>query len=119
MPTFDFHCAKCDHTFEFSRAFGNKEIPPCPECKNEKTEKQIAAPAIHFKGEGFYKTDSVPKPKPKKNPVTTESKDTKESSSDAKTMEDKKGAKPETQNPEPTTKQQIDSKSDSKSKDSN
>jgi putative FmdB family regulatory protein len=61
MPTFDFICEACTHTFEFSRPFGSKEEPLCPECGG-KAHKQIAPPAIQFKGEGFYKTDSAPKP---------------------------------------------------------
>lgn len=59
MPTFDFHCTACNHTFEFSRPFGSNEMPKCPACGSKKTEKQIAPPAIQFKGSGFYKTDSV------------------------------------------------------------
>ncbi len=58
MPRFDFVCQKCGHTFEFSRPFGSKVQPACPECKSKKTEKMITPPAVHFKGSGWYKTDS-------------------------------------------------------------
>lgn len=64
MPTFDFKCLQCDHIFEFSRAFGNKTKPTCPECKAKKTEKLMSPPMVVFKGEGFYKTDSVKKAAP-------------------------------------------------------
>ncbi len=63
MPTFDFECAKCKAVFEFSRPFGSKENPPCPECKSKKTQKLFSAPIVVFKGEGWYKTDSRPKAK--------------------------------------------------------
>ncbi len=58
MPTFDFHCRKCKHVFEFSRPFGSIELPACTACGSKRTEKLIAPPAVHFKGSGWYKTDS-------------------------------------------------------------
>lgn len=58
MPTFDFQCPACQHVFEFSRPFGSKDIPPCPKCAHKKTEKLMHIPAISFKGDGFYKTDT-------------------------------------------------------------
>ena len=58
MPTFDFQCAKCDHVFEFSRPFGSKKQPVCTACGSKRTMKLIAPPAVHFKGAGWYKTDS-------------------------------------------------------------
>lgn len=66
MPVFDFRCLQCDHIFEFSRAFGNKTKPACPECKSKKTEKLMSPPMVVFKGEGFYKTDSSKKQASKK-----------------------------------------------------
>lgn len=67
MPTFDFRCAKCNAMFEFARPFGSKLKPVCPECKSKKTEKMLSPPAIHFKGAGFYKTDTRTKTAPKKS----------------------------------------------------
>jgi len=66
MPRFDFQCSECSYTFEQELQFGSSELPPCPQCEGA-TEKLISPPTIHFKGDGFYKTDSKPKPKaPKK-----------------------------------------------------
>ena len=62
MPVFDFRCSACDRVFEFSRPFGSDEKPACPACGSKKTEKMIAPPAVHFKGSGWYKTDSRAKP---------------------------------------------------------
>ena len=61
MPTFDFKCLKCEATFEYARPFGSTEKPKCTECSSKRTEKLISTPAVHFKGSGFYKTDSTPK----------------------------------------------------------
>lgn len=58
MLTFDFQCTKCKHIFEFTRPFGSEATPVCPACQSKKTEKLIAPPAVHFKGTGWYKTDS-------------------------------------------------------------
>ena len=67
MPTFDFKCTKCDHTFEETIAFGSKKYPPCPSCSAKQVQKLVSSPAgIVFKGSGFYHTDSrkdPPKPK--------------------------------------------------------
>jgi putative FmdB family regulatory protein len=62
MPTFDFQCEKCGNVFEDSIAFGAKTFPSCPACGGKKIEKLLAPPlGIHFKGSGFYKTDSQKK----------------------------------------------------------
>ncbi len=68
MPTYDFRCPKCSHHFEVNLPFGSKVHPLCPKCRHAKTEKLIAPPAIHFKGSGFFKTDSRSKPTPDKKP---------------------------------------------------
>jgi len=78
MPTFDFQCTK-GHTFEASIAFGSKKKPACPTCKAP-SKKLLSPPlGIHFKGSGFYKTDSTPKEKPAiEPPKKDESKPKKE-----------------------------------------
>ena len=92
MPTFDFQCRKCQHTFEFSRPFGGKEHPACPECKSKKTEKLISAPTFMLRGQGFYKTDSSKKSTkkpvegkiaPEKKEITTKETEKKETVKDA------------------------------------
>ena len=81
MPTYDFQCAGCNHTFEFNRPFGSRKIPPCPKCGSTDVRKLIAPPAIHFKGKGFYKTDSqkpVQRGEKKKEEKKEEKKEAKE-----------------------------------------
>jgi putative FmdB family regulatory protein len=63
MPIFDFLCSDCTHVFEFTRAFGSKELPNCSKCGSSKTTKQLSTPNIAFKGSGFYVTDNAAKPK--------------------------------------------------------
>lgn len=61
MPKFDFECQACGRVFEATIPFGSRACPRCTGCGGE-TRKRIAPPAIHFKGSGFYKTDSATKP---------------------------------------------------------
>ncbi|OGJ57772.1 hypothetical protein A2635_01490 [Candidatus Peribacteria bacterium RIFCSPHIGHO2_01_FULL_51_9] len=77
MPRFDFQCEKCQHIFEAVIPFGSKKFPKCSKCSGP-VQKQIALPlGIHFKGSGFYKTDSVSvKESKKKKNETTESSNT-------------------------------------------
>jgi putative FmdB family regulatory protein len=87
MPTFDFRCRKCGHLFEESIPFGSKKLPPCPDCKAKQAEKLLTPPmGIHFKGSGFYKTDSAPKAAPEKP-----AKDTKTDSAPKSTPSSDKG----------------------------
>ncbi|MBI2635761.1 zinc ribbon domain-containing protein [Candidatus Peregrinibacteria bacterium] len=74
MPSFDFQCRACQHVFEFARPFGSSAQPACPSCSSKRVEKLIAPPAVHFKGSGWYKTDSRPviKPEKKKEEKKTE-----------------------------------------------
>ncbi|MBI5156043.1 zinc ribbon domain-containing protein [Candidatus Peregrinibacteria bacterium] len=73
MPRFDFRCKKCQTTFEESLAFGSQKLPKCPACGSGMTEKLISPPAVHFKGSGWYKTDSkAAAPARKKKEVKTE-----------------------------------------------
>lgn len=61
MPRYDFRCTACNLTFEAHLPFHTEELPPCPQCHGKRTERLIAPPSgIHFRGSGFYKTDSRP-----------------------------------------------------------
>lgn len=92
MPTFDFVCGDCSNVFEFSRPFGSKEHPVCPKCGSKKTEKKIVVPPIHFKGKGFYVTDSHLKSESRKD--KKEEKETTDNKKKEKPPETKVAAKP-------------------------
>lgn len=100
MPTFDFQCRKCNHVFEFSRPFGSIELPACTACGSKRTEKLIAPPAVHFKGSGWYKTDSrgtvaSPSAAPKKEEKKADDAKTDVKAAETKTAEKKTEAKTE------------------------
>ena len=60
MPTYHFRCEACSKTTTEKLPFGSTEIPSCATCKKPMV-KVIVPPMVHFKGSGFYKTDSSAK----------------------------------------------------------
>ena len=56
MPLYEYQCAKCRHRFEKIENVGAPENKKCPKCGG-KAERLLAAPAIQFKGSGWYVTD--------------------------------------------------------------
>ena len=58
MPTYDYKCQACDHTFEEFQSITAKPIRKCPECGKLKVKRLIGTGAgVIFKGSGFYETD--------------------------------------------------------------
>ncbi len=58
MPTYDYECEACKHTFELFQSITAKPIRKCPACGKRKVRRLIGAGAgIIFKGSGFYCTD--------------------------------------------------------------
>ena len=56
MPNYEYLCKKCGHRFEQIRKFSDKQLRKCPECGGV-IEQVISAPAVQFKGSGWYVTD--------------------------------------------------------------
>ncbi len=91
MPTYEYRCRDCGHTFDIVQKMSDDPLTHCPECGGE-LRKVFAPPAISFKGSGFYATDHGKKSKPAgestkdadKKPASTEGGTTKkETSSDS------------------------------------
>ena len=58
MPTYDYECGACGHTFEEFQGINDKVLKKCPECKKNKLQRLFGTgAAIVFKGSGFYQTD--------------------------------------------------------------
>ncbi len=57
MPTYEYECTKCGHTFEEFKAMSAPRRQRCPQCRG-KVERLIGGAAIMFKGSGFYVNDS-------------------------------------------------------------
>ncbi len=58
MPTYDYVCDACEHTFEEFQMMSAKVLKKCPECGKSKLRRLIGTGAgVIFKGGGFYETD--------------------------------------------------------------
>ena len=58
MPTYDYQCDACNHTFEEFQSFSEEPLKKCPACKKKKLRRLLGTgAAVIFKGSGFYQTD--------------------------------------------------------------
>jgi len=62
MPLYEYECGRCKHRFELIQKFSDKPVRKCPDCGG-RTKRLISAPAIRFKGTGWYVTDYADKGK--------------------------------------------------------
>ena len=60
MPNYEYLCKKCGHRFEQIRKFSDRQLRKCPECGGV-IEQVISAPAVQFKGSGWYVNDYAKK----------------------------------------------------------
>ena len=88
MPLYEYQCQKCGHRFERIQRFSDPLVKKCPEC-NGKVEKLLSAPAVQFKGSGWYVTDYA-----KKSPVAPGSKSESDNKGDSGKDPGKKESKP-------------------------
>lgn len=56
MPLYEYQCKKCQKVFEIIQKFSDQELSECDDCGGE-LERLLSAPAIQFKGSGWYITD--------------------------------------------------------------
>jgi putative FmdB family regulatory protein len=58
MPTYDYRCKACGHTWELFQSMSAKHVKACPSCGKQTAERLIGTgAAVMFKGSGFYQTD--------------------------------------------------------------
>jgi putative FmdB family regulatory protein len=77
MPLYEYECTQCHERTEKIQKFSDPEITVCPHCSGH-LERVISAPAVSFKGGGWY-ADGYGNPKPKSG--DTKSGDSKSASS--------------------------------------
>src|SRR5579863_8835491 len=131
MPLYEYECEKCGHRFEKIQKFSDKMVKKCPECGG-KVEQMISAPAVQFKGSGWYVTDYANKSHAPDGGGKDSSKDGKSksegSSKEGSTKEDsakessakessaKEGASKESSSKESSSKERSSKERDSSSK---
>ena len=57
MPLYEYVCGKCKEVTEVIQSFKEGPLKICPHCGAKKLKKLASAPAIQFKGSGWYVTD--------------------------------------------------------------
>ena len=85
MPIYEYECRKCQAHTEAFQKVTDKPLTKCPKCGG-RLDKRISAPAIQFKGSGWYVTDYAGK-------ATKESKSESETKTEKSEKSDKKATK--------------------------
>ncbi len=104
MPLYEYQCLKCGKKTEKIESVAGPHVKKCPHCGG-KVERLQSAPAIQFKGSGWYVTDYAGKSSAKESGKDTggsdsaaasDKKDTpaKDSSTKEGTLKESKDAKP-------------------------
>lgn len=57
MPLYEYECQSCGARFERVQSFSDVHAASCPN-GHQNTRRLLSTPAIVFKGNGFYVTDS-------------------------------------------------------------
>lgn len=94
MPTYDYECQKCQHTWELFQPITAKPVKKCPECGKSSARRVIGpGAAILFKGSGFYLTDY--RSDSYKKAAEADKKSSEPASKDGSASKSDGGAKPE------------------------
>jgi putative FmdB family regulatory protein len=91
MPLYEYKCTACHKHTEKIQKFSDPEITVCPHC-NGKLERVLSAPAVSFKGGGWY-ADGYGNAKPKSSGDGA----TKAASDSKSSTDSTKNAKPSTE----------------------
>jgi putative FmdB family regulatory protein len=60
LPLYEYQCKKCHSLTERIQKFSDPVLTVCPHCGGE-LEQLLSAPAVQFKGSGWYVTDYAKK----------------------------------------------------------
>ncbi len=58
MPTYDYACDSCGHSFEAFQKMSDEPLRECPECGKGVRRVLTGGIGISFKGSGFYVNDA-------------------------------------------------------------
>lgn len=60
MPLYEYHCLQCGYRYEKIQKFNVEPETACPKCGGT-LQRPLTAPALQFKGAGWYVNDYAPK----------------------------------------------------------
>lgn len=98
MPLYEYECTKCRRKTEKIESVAGPHLKKCPHCGG-RVERLLAAPAIQFRGAGWYVTDYAGKKSGGAEGTTAEKGESKEAGEEsakepaAKESKEKKPAK--------------------------
>jgi len=103
MPIYEYQCTKCDHQLEALQKISEAQLVDCPACGKPSLSKLVSAASFRLKGGGWYETDFKTGKKKQlaeseSTPASGAKSDTASASSDKKSSEGKKAAKPAVKN---------------------
>jgi putative FmdB family regulatory protein len=104
MPIYEYQCTKCNERTEVIQKFSDPPYAICDKCGGD-VRKLMSAPAIQFKGSGFYKTDYA---------SAASKAETKAGSSESKSESSSGDSKPSDSKSETKTESKSETKSESK-----
>jgi len=58
MPTYEYECSSCGHTFEAFQSMSDTPLSSCPQCGQAVKRLIFGGTGVIFKGSGFYVNDS-------------------------------------------------------------
>ncbi|MDR2792746.1 MAG: zinc ribbon domain-containing protein [Treponema sp.] len=62
MPTYEYECNDCGHSFEAFQSIRDEPLKICPQCGKDIRRIITGGSGIIFKGSGFYRTDAQARP---------------------------------------------------------
>ena len=57
MPFYQYFCESCHQEFELFQRITDDPVKICEQCGKKDVRRLLFAPAVHFKGSGFYCTE--------------------------------------------------------------
>ena len=104
MPLYEYQCTKCKRRTEKIESVAGPHLKKCPHCGG-KVEQTLTAPAIQFKGSGWYVTDYAGKKSAGSDSAPAAKSDSNESKdSAAKASEAKESSAKESKDKKPAKK---------------
>ncbi len=90
MPLYEYECKKCHHRFERIQKFSDPYVKKCPDCGGP-VELVVSAPAVQFKGSGWYVNDYAKKSSAASSKTDSGSKGEGTDKSDSKSDSESRG----------------------------
>jgi putative FmdB family regulatory protein len=100
MPIYDYRCDHSGHSFSAVQSFSEEALEKCPNC-GKRPRRLFTAPAIVFKGSGWYKTDS------RRSSERSEKSERSETKADSAKTESKSETKPDAKAEKPSPKNEA------------